>query len=145
MLTAARIRPAPADTIPARHDRGGACGSHRAGQDHPGITPKQLGGDVWGQRGPHEPEELRQRYSDGYRIEVTLPPAAKESAARALGAVAGEVAETPGGLAIRVAALDPPVLAALDRLVAAGARLDIEQPQMTDVFRRVLAASETAA
>src|SRR5439155_1180147 len=31
-----------------------------------------------------EPEELRQRYSDGYRIEVTLPPAAKESAARAL-------------------------------------------------------------
>ena len=92
-----------------------------------------------------EPEELRQRYSDGYRIEVTLPPAAKESAARALGAVAGEVAETPGGLAIRVAALDPPVLAALDRLVAAGARLDIEQPQMTDVFRRVLAASETAA
>jgi len=55
------------------------------------------------------------------------------------------VAATPGGLAIRVPALDPPVLAALDRLVAAGARLDIQQPQMNDVFRRLLAASGAPA
>src|SRR5436853_60494 len=88
---------------------------------------------------------LCQRYSDGYRIEVGLPPAARDSAARALGGIAGEVAATSGGLAIRVPALDPPVLAALDRLVAAGARLDIQQPQMNDVFRRLLAASGTAA
>ena len=92
-----------------------------------------------------EPEELRQRYSDGYRIEVTLPAAARDAAAGALGPLAGEVAATPGGLAIRVPALDPPVLAALDRLVAAGARLDIQQPQMNDVFRRLLAASGAPA
>src|SRR5213080_4578182 len=91
------------------------------------------------------PEELRQRYSDGYRIEVTLPAAARDAAAGALGPLAGEVAATPGGLAIRVPALDPPVLAALDRLVAAGARLDIQQPQMNDVFRRLLAASGAPA
>src|SRR5207253_2528718 len=68
-----------------------------------------------------------------------------EPAARALGGIAGEVAATSGGLAIRVPALDPPVLAALDRLVAAGARLDIQQPQMNDVFRRLLAASGAPA
>src|SRR2546425_9337668 len=91
------------------------------------------------------PEAPRRRYSDGYRIEVVLPAAAREAAAATLRPAAGEVVDTPGGLAIRAPALDPPLLAALDRLVAAGARLSIEQPQMTDVFRRVLAASGAPA
>src|SRR5213594_3625531 len=42
------------------------------------------------------PEALRQRYSDGYRVEVTLPAAARDAAAGALGPLAGEVAATPG-------------------------------------------------
>jgi len=83
------------------------------------------------------PEALRQRYSDGYRVDVAVPDAGRSAAAATLGPV-GETAATPEGFTLRVPALDPPVLAALDRLVATGARLDIRQPAMTDVFRRVL-------
>ena len=83
------------------------------------------------------PEALRQRYSDGYRVDVAVPDAARTAVAATLGPV-GETAATPEGFTLRVPALDPPVLAALDRLVATGARLDIRQPAMTDVFRRVL-------
>ena len=77
MLAAARIRPAPTDAIPACHDRGAACGSHRAGQDHTGITPKQVFRGLRGQIGPHEavappdertpagrPVEARHRFHD---------------------------------------------------------------------------------
>jgi len=92
-----------------------------------------------------EPEALRRRYSDGYRIAVVLPPTGRAAAVAALRPAVSELAETPDGLALRAPALDPPLLATLDRLAAAGARLHIEQPQMTDVFRRVLAGSGASA
>src|SRR5205814_9822 len=62
------------------------------------------------------PEALRQRYSEGYRVDVAVPDAARTAVAATLGPV-GETAATPEGFTLRVPALDPPVLAALDRLV----------------------------
>jgi drug efflux transport system ATP-binding protein len=93
-----------------------------------------------------EPETLRQRYSSGYRIAVEV--AAEERAgAAALLAGAGRAIERRGdSLQLSVPALDAEVLAALERLTDAHprARVEIEQAQMTDVFRRVIAESETA-
>jgi len=87
------------------------------------------------------PEELRRRYSGGYRVEVALPPSARTTAAALLG---GEVTAT--GVTLAGGPLDTPVLGALARLVAAHpeARVSIEQPAMTDVFRRVLAEAGAA-
>ena len=84
------------------------------------------------------PEDLRRRYSAGYRILVEAPADARGAAAAALGH--GAVA-TPAGFALDVPVLEPDVLAALARLTAAhpAARVRIAQPDMTDVFRRVLA------
>jgi ABC-2 type transport system ATP-binding protein len=89
------------------------------------------------------PEELRRRYSSGYRIEVAVP----ESERAAVAAALPQAAATPTGVALVVDALAPDVLAALDRLAGRhpAARVRIEQPQMTDVFRRVLAAREGRA
>jgi ABC-2 type transport system ATP-binding protein len=84
------------------------------------------------------PEELRRRYSAGYRIEIELPEGERAGAARLLGE---EVQTTGAGLALTVPALEPALLARLDRLVAAepAARVRIEPPEMAGVFRRVLA------
>src|SRR5437762_1732018 len=89
------------------------------------------------------PEALRRRYSGGYRVEVALPPSARAAAAALLG---GEATLTEAGLALAGGPLDAPVLGALARLVAAHpeARVSIEQPAMTDVFRRVLAEAGAA-
>jgi ABC-2 type transport system ATP-binding protein len=89
------------------------------------------------------PEDLRRRFSPGYRIEVALPDAARDAGARRLRELGmGEIVASDDGVAGRVAQLDGPMLAALDALTASipEARVRIEQPAMTDVFRRVLAA-----
>jgi ABC-2 type transport system ATP-binding protein len=93
------------------------------------------------------PEALRERYSDGYRVDLALPPGARPAAAAALVAAGLQPAETPDGLRVRARALDRGALEALDRIVGAhaGARVRIVQPEMTDVFRRVLAAGREAA
>jgi len=84
------------------------------------------------------PEDLRRRYSTGYRIAVDVGPEARGAAAAALGPAA---VATPAGLALEVPALEPDVLAALARVAAEhpAARVRIQQPEMTEVFRRVLA------
>jgi len=89
------------------------------------------------------PEELRRRYSAGYRVEVALPPGARAAAAALLG---GEATPTDAGLTLAGGPLDAPVLAGLERLVRAHpeARVSVEQPAMTDVFRRVLAEAGAA-
>src|SRR5439155_804343 len=89
------------------------------------------------------PEELRRRYSGGYRVEVALPPDARAAAAALLG---GGATPTEAGVALAGGPLDARVLGALARLVAAHpeARVSIEQPAMTDVFRRVLAEAGAA-
>ncbi len=87
------------------------------------------------------PEELRRRYSAGYRVDVALPPGERGAAAALLG---GEVSAS--GVVLAGGPLDARALDALERLVAAhpGARVSVEQPAMTDVFRRVLAEAGAA-
>jgi len=88
------------------------------------------------------PEDLRREHAGGYRVRIEAPDAAK--AERLRGAVADlplgrEASES--GLTLIAPALDRDLL---ERLAAAaeavpGATLHVEQPQMTDIFRRVLA------
>jgi drug efflux transport system ATP-binding protein len=93
------------------------------------------------------PEDLRGRYSDGYRIDVALPPGARAGALALLADAGLAPTETADGLRIRSRMLDRRALETLDRIVTAhaGARVHIVQPEMTDVFRRVLAAGREAA
>jgi ABC-2 type transport system ATP-binding protein len=87
------------------------------------------------------PEELRRRFSSGYRIELALPPSARAAARAALGGAERTVAETPDGVCVVSPTLDAALLAAVARLAAAepGARVRVEQPAMPEIFRRVLA------
>jgi ABC-2 type transport system ATP-binding protein len=90
------------------------------------------------------PEELRRRFSDGYRIEVAAPETERAALVAALGPRA---AVTPAGVALVVDTLAPDVLATLghvaERHPAVSVR--IEPPAMTDVFRRVLAGREVVS
>jgi len=90
-----------------------------------------------------EPETLRRRYADGYGIAVELAPPERERGARVLGALGSPIERTDGGLRLRVPALEAHVLDTLGRLSAEcpSAQIHTEQPQMTDIFRRVLAES----
>jgi ABC-type multidrug transport system ATPase subunit len=90
------------------------------------------------------PEDLRRRYTAGYRIDVAVPPDARAAAAAVLGR---PVEETPDGFRFVAPVLDEDVFGRLGRLSAAHpeARVHVEQPQMTDVFRRVLAEAGGAA
>jgi ABC-2 type transport system ATP-binding protein len=94
-----------------------------------------------------DPETLRRRYSNGYYVEVALPPDERGRATAVLSELVGPPEPTAAGLRVLVPALDPPVLAALDRIRSecGHAQIHIEQPQMTDVFRRVLAEREAGA
>jgi len=80
------------------------------------------------------PEDLRCRFSDGYRITVAATPAARAALASA-GLAPREIA---AGLEATATALAPAQLAALGDLARTGVRVRIDQPTMPDVFRRVL-------
>jgi ABC-2 type transport system ATP-binding protein len=90
-----------------------------------------------------EPEALRQRYSDGYQITIDLPPAGRAAAQQTLQDVGAQVRVTAEGLRVVVPTLEPAFLATLDRIATerTATSVHIEQPAMTDVFRRVLADS----
>jgi ABC-2 type transport system ATP-binding protein len=90
------------------------------------------------------PEDLRRRYTAGYRIDVALPTEERDAGAAALGR---PVEPTPDGFRVVVSALDPETTGALRRLTAAhpAARVHVEQPAMNDVFRRVLGEAETVS
>ncbi len=94
-----------------------------------------------------EPEALRRRYSPGYRITIALPPEQRAGAATLLAAAGGAITPTGDGLQLSVPALGPDAWEQLDRVVAAcpQARVHIDRAPMTDIFRRVLAASGAAA
>src|SRR5437870_1597480 len=81
------------------------------------------------------PEELRGRYSEGYRIDIDV---AAEERARVLQRLDGAIpaAEpTATGLRVRLPKLEPEFLGKLGQLAkeAPGARIAIEPPAMTDV------------
>jgi len=91
------------------------------------------------------PQELRQRFSDGYHVTIAAPPEARERLLSRLGTLAARATTTPDGLALTVPALDAAVL---DRLQSirrddASARVHITETPMTEVFRRALAQTGT--
>jgi ABC-2 type transport system ATP-binding protein len=85
------------------------------------------------------PETLRQRFSDGYRIDLAVPADAQDSTIMRLTASADvTLTRHAHGVTMTTALLEPSLLAVLDELGRAGATVRIEQPPMTDVFRGVL-------
>jgi ABC-2 type transport system ATP-binding protein len=88
-----------------------------------------------------EPEALRRRFSDGYRIHVDTPAAALAAAEPVLRAAGFEWRAANGTVELAVDALEPARLDALERALAACGTptVHIEQPSMADIFRRVLA------
>jgi ABC-2 type transport system ATP-binding protein len=84
------------------------------------------------------PEELRARYSSGYRIEAQLAPGERERA-RAELASAGFRTEIEGErLIARTPALDETGLRLVARVLGPGAAVHIEQASMNEVFRRLV-------
>jgi ABC-2 type transport system ATP-binding protein len=92
------------------------------------------------------PEALRSAWSDGYRIRADAAPDAAALAALEAAGFARE-ADEAGGLLLRATALEPAALASLARALgpAAAGRVRIEQPAMNDVFRRIVARSQSDA
>jgi ABC-2 type transport system ATP-binding protein len=93
------------------------------------------------------PAELRRRFSDGYRVRLE---ADDEEARRQVAALLAErslLGETAGdAVVLRVAELDDQVLSAIDAAVARvpRVRVQVTQPEMTDVFRRLSRATSSA-
>jgi ABC-2 type transport system ATP-binding protein len=93
------------------------------------------------------PHELRARFSDAFRIDVTVAPPARGQVIERLGQLGPGATETTDGVTLAIRAMEP---AALDRLAGIvrevpGAAVRITQTPMTEVFRRVLATVEHAA
>jgi drug efflux transport system ATP-binding protein len=89
------------------------------------------------------PEDLRRRFADGYAIDIDLPGTATPAALGLPPEVAAQARQTASGLHLTVPDLDPTLLAALEKVrTQRGAAIRIEQPHMTEVFRRILGAAE---
>ncbi|MFN8644643.1 MAG: ABC transporter ATP-binding protein [Candidatus Binatia bacterium] len=87
------------------------------------------------------PEELRRRWSSGYRIHVGCAPAALAGAEAALRDAGFAWRDAGDAVELRIDALGGPALAELDAALAAhGApSVQVAQPAMADVFRALLA------
>jgi ABC-2 type transport system ATP-binding protein len=86
------------------------------------------------------PEELRRRYSAGYRIRIDAPAAALADAEPALRTAGFAVAARDGALELAIDAMTPPALAALDRTLRGHGMppVQVSQPSIADVFRALL-------
>jgi ABC-2 type transport system ATP-binding protein len=93
-----------------------------------------------------EPEQLRRRYSEGYRLELTLPADQRERCSAALAGIGRPLERTSTGVQVAVPVLEPSVFAALDAAAAAcpQVQIHIEQAPMTDIFRRVVTTTGPA-
>jgi len=89
------------------------------------------------------PEDLRRQFSDGYRVEIEVAPELCARVRERLGATPVPLEQTDRGLLLRLPDLEPELLGRLGRIAADDSRVhvDIGQPAMTDVFRRVLAGA----
>ncbi|MGH7898741.1 MAG: ABC transporter ATP-binding protein [Candidatus Binatia bacterium] len=87
------------------------------------------------------PEELRRTFSDGYRIDVEPKPEDAAAVEEALRRANGSLERVGNGFRLRTPVLDAGVLARLAEVSdrAPDARIEVVQPEMTDIFRRVLA------
>lgn len=85
------------------------------------------------------PEDLRRRYSDGYRVTAALAAPDRDAAAAALRDAGFAVEPAPDGLLARAGTLETAQLGVLETLQDRhpGA-IRVEQPSMLDVFRRVM-------
>ncbi|MEO6028077.1 MAG: ABC transporter permease [Candidatus Binatia bacterium] len=90
------------------------------------------------------PEEIRRRFSDGYRVTLTLPPAVRSAAAAELEAAGAVISTESERLIARAPALAPGLLRTLQRISDAhrDATVTIERPEMTEVFRRLMVAGQ---
>jgi ABC-2 type transport system ATP-binding protein len=86
------------------------------------------------------PEELRRRFSPGYRIRLSVDARARAAAVRTLTEAGLRLVSANGRLELAAPALDARALAALHGVAATD--LVIEQPPMNDVFRRIMAGSD---
>jgi ABC-2 type transport system ATP-binding protein len=93
------------------------------------------------------PHDLRARFADAFRIDVTVAPPGRGQVIERLGQLGPGATETADGVTLAIRAMEP---AALDRLAGIvrevpGADVRITQTPMTEVFRRVLATVEHPA
>ena len=92
------------------------------------------------------PEELRERYSDGYRVTLDVPPGGRAAVEAALAAAGAPVTAENGTLVAAARTLGPELRAALARLGEgdAPAAVRVEQAPMTDIFRRMVSEAGAA-
>ena len=90
------------------------------------------------------PEELRARYSEGYRIAATPPPERAAATLAALERAGFAVVERGPALALRRATLDHAALAALAEAAAMGAELHVEPASMNGIFTRLILENASA-
>ncbi len=94
------------------------------------------------------PAELRRRFSRGYVIRIA-PPTPDDGAelARRLAASGLAPRQTHEAVVVEAGELDERVLGALDRALAAApeARVEVEQAEMTDVFRTLMKGAGAAS
>jgi ABC-2 type transport system ATP-binding protein len=92
------------------------------------------------------PEELRRRFSDGYRVAIDVDDARRDAALARLGRLADAVTPVASGVTLTVPRLDAELLGVLHALAAdRGVAVRIEQAPMNEVFRRVLLREEVRA
>jgi len=91
------------------------------------------------------PEELRARWSDGYRLRAPVAPEVAPRALDSLRAAGFDGTWEPGSgeLQLRTRRLDAAALAALGAVLGpeAQAHLHVEQPSMNEVFARMIGAA----
>jgi ABC-2 type transport system ATP-binding protein len=93
------------------------------------------------------PGDLRGRFSDAYRIDVTAAPTLRAQVLELLGRLATAATETGDGVTLALPALDSAALDRLDGIARSvpGTAVRITEAPMTEVFRRVLASVERPA
>jgi ABC-2 type transport system ATP-binding protein len=92
------------------------------------------------------PENLRARFAGGYRIHIESAAATRGETVRRLAACGIEASSVDGEIVFTTPTLSQATLGAIEALVRpTGAAIRVEQPEMTDVFRQVLASNGIAA
>jgi ABC-2 type transport system ATP-binding protein len=87
------------------------------------------------------PEALRTQFSEGYRVRVTTDPVARDTVVHTLTEAGFRLLSANGHLELASPTLDARALATLRGVD--GARLEIEQPSMTEIFRAILERTGT--
>ena len=91
------------------------------------------------------PDEIRARFSYGYRIRLGAPATAHEALARELRELGVEPTVTNGGLVATAPRLDERLLDRLHDIGDRGVSVGIDPAPMTEVFRNVLDRGRAAA